>query len=842
MRTTNLLQSYYNSNPVLQQYNSDKTKHSFDVHKELANRTFIKPLPSNGHLVRNTLFDMPGEFFRDVKYDLKALKHAIGGKANDNELGKVNDIGMKAGGLAIATALYSMNKTPLTKVMEFVGLTTFFAAMDIWPKLALQFPARLIHGFDIRQKYRDNYGTKKPVFQDHQFIPWDLYSDEEINKIGDRLRVPKDMKNRRDFIQEKMRKIALQNNTMWMLTAGFATPIMSALICNALEKPINNYQDNLINDKAEKLVEKLDVSAKKFPFNSEALEKLLTENTGRPITEELLIQIKEALSDGLDPITERYIEKDLRHTIMQDGFNFGQSQIAGVRQSLQNGFKKLGLENIEEILPSIEELQHAFSEKGLNASENVTDFSGHIKALYDLMDSKIGKINNPEIIDDLQFALDELTHGKHGEIPEIFKSLSSMPATILSDEVKAKLSSLSEILNTFKSRNMVIDHYAYLKAAQAPETGLANTWNNISGDLLKLFNFRDEEITRVRHDRIFVGNLLREKFEHIASNDTLYSDTIKSLLEKLNYLENRTEFADINKWDKEQNNNYKRCVDTTFKEASKALDNLGMHNTARRLVGFEDVDPRSLKDLKLSFMIDRVKGVKSSFYRLLNALDLYHRISKVENVDALSAGMPRQTKEALVEMCKQLLISGHSSDYAVKFYFPVNLDQPPHFANQAERDAYFAQIETKDGKVINRAFNMASEELVDNAYDKHFYESAMKLMYENELHPDTENVIKSSSKLFDNFKKYRRDIIDFIGGDHYFAKTTHKVEKAAGGGSSELRFLLMGATPDIMIKNLCTQTFNGRKWLKTFGISGAALLGITTLSQFFMGKMKKEGN
>lgn len=128
---------------------------------------------------------------------------------------------MKVGGLAIASYLFTKKQTPMTKAFEFIGLASFFGAMNLWPKLFLQLPAYLIHGVNIRQKYEDNYGRKKMFYQDHQFIPWDLYSDKEINKIGDRLRVPKDIPNRREFIQEKMRKIALQNNTMWMLTSGF---------------------------------------------------------------------------------------------------------------------------------------------------------------------------------------------------------------------------------------------------------------------------------------------------------------------------------------------------------------------------------------------------------------------------------------------------------------------------------------------------------------------------------------------------------------------------------------------------------------------------------------------
>ena len=122
--------------------------------------------------------------------------------------------------------------------MEFVGLGSFFASMALWPKIAIQLPAYLIHGFNVQQQYEDSFGRKKPFYQDPQFLPWDLYADDEINKIGDRLGVPKNIPNRREYIQEKMKKIAIQNNTLWMLTAGFATPIMSALICNALEKPL----------------------------------------------------------------------------------------------------------------------------------------------------------------------------------------------------------------------------------------------------------------------------------------------------------------------------------------------------------------------------------------------------------------------------------------------------------------------------------------------------------------------------------------------------------------------------------------------------------------------------
>lgn len=70
----------------------------------------------------------------------------------------------------------------MTKGMEFVGLASFLASMAIWPKLAIQLPAKLIHGVNVQQEYEDSFGRKKSFYQDPQFIPWDLYKDEEIQK------------------------------------------------------------------------------------------------------------------------------------------------------------------------------------------------------------------------------------------------------------------------------------------------------------------------------------------------------------------------------------------------------------------------------------------------------------------------------------------------------------------------------------------------------------------------------------------------------------------------------------------------------------------------------------
>ena len=346
MKTTNLIQSYVSSHPASQQYHSDKAVREFDVHKELSNRTFIKPLPSNGKLVRKSLLDLPSEFRKDFQYDLKAFMHAVKGEANDHELGRLNDVGMKLGGLAIAGYLFNRKLTPMSKVFEFIGLGTFFAAMDLWPKLFIQLPAKLVHGVNVRQEYEDSFGRKKMFYQDHQFIPWDLYSDDEINKIGDRLKVPNDIPNRREFIQEKMRKIALQNNTLWMLTAGVATPLMSALMCNALEKPMAAYLDQRTTQKVNDLMTNFTQEISKFDFseNIKSLDEILTANSGKPVTEEVVDAIHHNLSDGLDYMLSEGLRRDLDRMLLGDGkFRLTDANIAGIQNALKSTFETLSL-------------------------------------------------------------------------------------------------------------------------------------------------------------------------------------------------------------------------------------------------------------------------------------------------------------------------------------------------------------------------------------------------------------------------------------------------------------------------------------------------------------------
>ncbi len=827
----NLIQTYMNNTPAVL---PDKKDRNLDIEHVLSNRTFIKPLPPKGKLIEGGILNAPINVAKEFGYDAKSFVKSVKGEANDHELGKINDIGMKAGGLMIAAYLMTRKQTPLTKAMEFIGFVSFFAAMSIWPKIALQWPAQLIHGFNIRQKYEDSFGREKMFFQDPQYLAWSLYSDKKINKIGDKMGVPKDMKNRRDFIQEKMKKIAVQNNTLWMLTAGFATPVISALICNASEKPLKNYLDNLRSKKADGMLSNVSMAAEKFKDLSsmKAFEDLLSTNQNKELTPELVQKIKDILSRGFDPVTSQAVSDDLDEILNLNNKKYlindeTVSKIIGNIRDLLG--ENLPLNEIDEFLPDESLLKAALSKFDTQISE--VDVKKALASVGTVIRKNIEKYNSihPDKMLNEKFIINKLFNTKIADNP-IAKALCLKTNSKLTQEVIKNLKSISAIFSDFKAKNAVLDEYIYLKSAAALETVIADTWNDIMQSLPKLFNITDKEIADTRYDKKMVSKLLREKIENIVSaDDGLYDKIIRELRDKITLLDSKMEALNTSA---NSNGSYKSIVDSIYDQFGKLFEEKGirMPNTVNRLNGSFG----SAKNIQLSFVSNRLLGIRSSLYRLLNTLDFYKRIADIGTISkihtsALHDLMPREIKEEVVEMAKEMSVEGNNSDFITKFYKTRNPNP-----NLQDLD----NIEVVAGKVKNKYLReYVNGGKVDIPQDKNFFKEVVKLLYENQLHPKTSEIISSGS-IANELSDYRRNFIREIGDFDYFFKPFHVVNSHNKDTKSFRQFLLMGMAPDQMFSTTMKEMFNTRKWLKMFGGFGAGLLGVTVLIQFFFGKME----
>jgi len=253
----------------------------------------VRPLNPAGYMVKSSVLDAPVEYIKDFGKDFVFLKNGLTGKSNDHELGKINDFSMKLGGLALAAYLFKKNTQSLNKVMEFVGLASFFGTMALWPKLFIQLPIKLMHGVDIHKKFVDSEGRKKMFFQDPQYIPWDILTHKEIEQLGDRMGIPKNVHHRQGITKENAQRIATQGNTLWMWTAGFATPLGSALVCNGLEKFISPKIAAHAIAKANASLQNVGNSTVvKQSANTKALNKFLSAHQNQPVDRNMLSKIK----------------------------------------------------------------------------------------------------------------------------------------------------------------------------------------------------------------------------------------------------------------------------------------------------------------------------------------------------------------------------------------------------------------------------------------------------------------------------------------------------------------------------------------------------------------------
>ena len=300
--------SYSNTNPYIQ---------NTQAPTRLDTGNKVRPLPANGYLVKESIFQAPFTMVKDFGKDVKNIGKGLNGDLNDHDLGRLNDVGMKLGGLSIACYL-AAKKTPMyQKAMEFVGFGTFFATMALWPKLMIEKPIEWMHGINVHQKYVDSHGRKKMFFQDPQYLPWDLYTHEEIEKLGDKMGIPKDLPNRQDTIKETAQKKAIQANTLWMWTAGFATPLMTAMACSAMQPTVKQVAENYKVKKATNELQHVEQNFAKY-IDENAIkarndfEDLLSTKKGQEITSNLIEEIADKLTGSHTFTAQENIMEDVK--------------------------------------------------------------------------------------------------------------------------------------------------------------------------------------------------------------------------------------------------------------------------------------------------------------------------------------------------------------------------------------------------------------------------------------------------------------------------------------------------------------------------------------------------
>lgn len=830
----------------------------------------VKPLPPQGYLIKDNIATSIKYYFKDMGYDLKAVKDGYKGTANDHQAGRLNDLGLKLGGVGIATYLASQTTNPKARVMEYVGLGTFLAAMSIYPKIAINLPARMRYGFDIDKQYIDDQGRKKSVMQDANYIPFDMYlgrvKSEDLSKIADKLGIPKDEPNRNEIAKDEMRKKSTQNHTLWMLTAA-ATPAITALACCGLENYvvaplIEKAREAKYNKQIGDLLGKIkgmDLVPGENELGNLVKEKL-SKFKDQEFTNEAFDEIYGILTKNLDNNISQALKKDLTKILLSgpeiqenavvNSF-IAEDFISVIKGSIGKQNKKL----LEEVfVPSKEELEtiikqytqdSKISENSRISMEKLPELRKALKELF------YKRINNFEIArDNIEFF-----EGKTEDIlNSIQKSLKIEKISRLSDSSIEEISKLASVLGDFKENYKLLDKCKSFKFEHAPETTLARAYEKFEKALLEELNFSYKELKLMRQSDSSTYEILDKKIAELCKDSVRYEKAVVKLAKVINEMEKSLHGEEsvsvvqnlINaigmNYDKAalrlNNVNSQKFQNTIRSLINENVDNLlsneegvikvketlqtksqlidmldGLVEQTHKIDDFSNYvkeNSRGLgssKNNDIMRIVERYQGVKNSMHRILHSLDIYKRSMNPQEFALDLQGEIGPHIDEVISLSKKVLLQATSSNHALKLGTVNN----PTFYELLMEIVWAGEKNAPAGVKQKGFFSEATKKAF---LDAGYKEELERLQYYNSRF---RNIVMSSDLDITKLEHiYKQSIRDMFGRQ---AKTRSSL------------FHLIAKTPVDFVREASNKKYNTQKWLRTVSAIVGSIFGVAFLTQ-----------
>ncbi len=837
----------------------------------------IKPEKPKGYLVNTPFYKVPVEYFGDLAKDTYGIVKGWRGQANDHALGKQNDVGLKLGAAAIAAYLLTFRQAKLPKIMEIVGATTFLSSMALWPKLAIALPLKARTGVDIQQKYVDSYGRKKYFYMDSQYLPWDLYSKEQINKMGQKMKVPLDVPNRDEVIREKARKLSVQGNTLWMATAGFATPIMTALVCNALEPVIEKAKQNYDLKKTQKVMDSLNLNNSNTASSKAAKEfdALIESHIGQRFeTNKELIE-KLNLGKYRTALFPEKLNTDLDRILSNVNNDINKEYVSRIYDTMIEPLSKAGIEK--------KELEEAF--KSMNLYGKQKDVVSKFKAIKPSSTAEDLRSVTKEILDKL---VTEKVTGKKGKAikalitnEQIDNVINLHNRKIIDEDIATQLKKVFKEMSNYFRREEALKNWENARFGNNADSMAAYSWKRVSNEIFSAMGINGKELDILKNEGPASKKLFEQKVEKLVQNPEKYKKVISKIAKKI------AEFDTVN--NEASRTQYRNYVDTLCDLSQNGLSKLGFTSTANYIGGRNKIFDEtglllnerealsgSIRNYKKVVRDFNVLGERASLYRLIQTLDLYKRINDgtfeaeyKEICSALSDQMKyrKPNYKDLVKLSKQVMMSAGPGAHEVKHNlkgrymtyktltrllfgampdkFVINNVIMNMTSDKNERAIISAAAEKSGLKgAYEAALELGFDKVKLNKYRTGLAEETLQSLYEASIQKVERN--GKAVDLVENIKTYMQTFIDKVS--NYRAKLNprmlleeHDVSGAMKGlpdrMSPTLKAKLVGSTTEELIRKGAQEAANRLKWLKVFGISGGVLLVGTVLATFFFGHL-----
>ena len=814
----------------------------------------IKPLAPKGHLVHDTVLSVPKYFCKDIAYDIKAVKNGLQGNANDHQLGRLNDVGLKVGGIGIATYLASRTTDPKVRVMEYLGLGAFLASMTIFPKAFINVPSRVLHGYSIGKEYIDDQGRKKSVFQDSNYIPFDMYRGEypgeDLDVIGDRMGIPRDIKNRHDMIQEQMRKVATQNNTLWMLTAGFATPVMTALICCGLEKlvspaleKIRNLNYNSKITEALKKSEKMTLNVDEIKSNklSENVIRILNDFKGQELPKQEYDNIISLFTEELDSKTSNGIVRDLADLFKKNGeeaFAIEEETSKGLINEIKSKLGNRNKATLERVfVPTKEEVDNILNKYTIVTKEDIGKIK---KELLELFNNKIEK--------EPSASKAYLESARNNILENVSQFIQKTPSRYVDESRIKDFENLAKIIGDFKKNSRLLDKYKSFKVEHAPETVLARYYSKFESTLLDVLGIKYKELKEMRQSDKYTREIIEKKINELVKDDAAYEKAVSKLAKVMSEMDaslhgstdSGSHMKDLISAIENNFNNtakrlnqcgkFKNTINMLVKEELEDVNSLSSSLQSRESVfkmldgmlpdkaagktGIENVKASasgvgSAKNDVIARIVDRYQGVENSFNRVLHTLDLYKRNIPAAEYDKL-----------LLNMGKDTLLSASVTDHMLK----LNTLNNPELYKDLMRTVW---------RVDDDARNINARGHIEEATDK-----ALSGFDDLKI-----------GSIKERFQQYITRFRNIVGNNTIdFTKPEHILDsEALRGYSKEVKtrnstFNLIAQSPVEMIRKAADRRYGYQTWVRKAAAIGGTVVGATILAQFCFGKIRNPHN
>ena len=732
----------------------------------------IKPMKDKGRLLPSRIFGSPVEYAKDLKKEIVNIGKAAKGQANDHELGRINDLAMKLGSLGLATYLFIKNPLKLSKTMEFVGFGTFFGAMALWPKLAIQAPLKARTGVDIHQKYIDSQGRKKMLFQDPQYVLTDLYSKEDLNRIGNKMKVDKNLPDRDRFIKQRAQKTALQGNTLWMLTAGFASPLMSALTCNVLEKPI---QDFLVNREMKATTMAIQtanyqgaIAAMRQSQQGKAFTEFLTANANKPLNDSLIEEISKQITEGMaSGEVKKAVAQDLRSLIPATTVD------SAFIQSALKDTPELARLSAADIAAAAEAAKtNPLSEAARILAEKATQNRGQQRQLA----------------------------GKFEVLLEAEKQNGTVARPTLGS-VKEKVQSLYEGMTDYAKGQGAVDRFIFARVGKQAGTYQAVQWGKFGDKLISALHLSLKDLKKIAESDNGGLDVIEAKLTELAKNPKKFDKTVRKLMKAV---------ADI---EKKTGENFfgtaEMATRNVHAQASEALRERGF-TTVAELFGAAGKTGSVANSVILKAKEDAL-GARSSFYRVLQTLSLYKEVETKAFAEKLKEAMknPNLDETAIARLtaaAKKIMLSATTTDYIEK------LTSQGFGISEAEFKGIMTALfgEKSSGATI-------IEESLKPAVGTSQAHSAVKGFKEHLI------------RFKDRVVNWQNGITPELGKRTIEGAVTNSANGAE-------RNALVGSTTGNTIKDLAKKAYNSKKWLYMFGGAMAVLTVGTIIAGLFLGR------